>query len=67
MFDYSGDFVGSPLKTPVTNKLIPSESVRTCAEDAGDFQIKGLCKTTCDKCVAELKEMFQSVQEAAKT
>ena len=67
MFDYSGDSVGSPLKTPVTNKLNPSESIHTCAEDAGDCQSKGSYETTRDKRVAELREMFKPMQEAAKS
>ena len=44
MFDYSGDSVRSPLKTPVTKKLNPSVSVHTCAEDAGDCQSKGFVR-----------------------
>ena len=67
MIDYSGDSVGSPLKTPVTQKLYPSESVRTSADDVVDCQSKGSYETARDKRVAELRQMFKPLQEAANT
>ena len=41
LMDYSGDSVGSPIKTHVPHKLNISESVHTSAEVAGDCQSKG--------------------------
>ena len=65
LMDYSGDSVGSPIKTHVPHKLNISESVHTSAEVAGDCQSKGSYETARDKRVAELREMFKPVQDAA--
>ena len=67
MMDYSGDSVGSPIKTHVAHKLYPSESVHTSAEVPSDCQSKGSYETARDKRVAELRQMFKPVQDAANT
>lgn len=61
MSDYSLDSIRSPLKTPVTKTMNPSESVHTFAMDYGDGQSKGSYETARDKRVGELKEMFKPV------
>ena len=67
MMDYSGDSVGSPIKTPVPHKLYPSDSVHTSPEVPSDCHSKGSYETARDKRVAELRQMFKPIQDAAKT
>lgn len=64
---HSGESIRLPLKIPVTKTSKPVESVHTLSEDTGDCQSKGSYETARDRRVAELKEMFKPVQEAAKT
>jgi hypothetical protein len=59
--------IHSPLKIHVPKTSNQGDSVHTFESDAEECQSKGSYETARDKRVAELKEMFKPVQEAANT